>query len=177
MHKWQLLGVVGLSCMGLSSLSLASDADSLLPTNDSQGCAALIQRGAVNPPEATSDLERVKLCTNLCDQLYQSLGDAGRIDAMLRGSNYCRKSLNNLYFSSVAQTINDQLNQQSQQQQADQQQAFLDKVTAMIKQNQQNQPDAGGNTNEPAQATPPAQQPVTTPPPPEHIGPPEGVNW
>ena len=91
---------------------------------------------------------------NSCDQLYKTLGDQGRMEDMLRGANYCRKSLNNLYFSSVAQTINDQLNQQTQQQQADQQQAFLDKITAMIKQKQQNQPAAGDDATQPEQPAP-----------------------
>ncbi len=171
MHKWQLLSIVGLSCISLGGPAFASDTNALLPTNDTQGCSALIQQGDVDPPVPTNDLHTLQTCRDSCDLLYKSLGDQGRVEDMLRGSSYCRKSLNNLYFSSVAQTINDQLNQKTQQQQAEQQQAFLEKVSAMIKA-KQDQPANGGDPNA---TSPPAKTPAAAQPP--LSGPPDNVNW
>jgi hypothetical protein len=183
MGKWQLLGIVSISCMGLSGLAVAGSSSintNILPSDDTAGCTALIKQGDANPPTPTADLSTLQTCMASCELLYKSLGEQGRTTDMLLGTAYCHKSLNNLYFSSIAATINDQLDQQTQKQETDQEQAFLDKISAMVKQKQQNPPDNGGND----MATPPASlstqnTPTATPaptaqPPASHL---DNINW
>lgn len=183
MGKWQLLGIVSISCMSLSGLAMAGNSGintNILPTDDTAGCTTLIKQGDTNPPTPTNDLSSLQTCMRSCELLYKSLGEQGRTTDMLTGTAYCHKSLNNLYFSSIAATINDQLNQQTQKQETDQEQAFLDKISAMVKQKQQNPPNNGGNdtatepaalnTPSPAPAKPaPAVQPSAS-----HL---DNINW
>lgn len=148
MRKWRLLSIVGLTALGLSGSALASDANALLPTNDTLGCAGFIQQGAVNPPVPTNDLQTLQTCINSCDTLYKSL----------RGTNYCHESLNNLYYASVAQTVTSQLNQQTKQHKAEEEQIRVDKISQIIQ--QQKQP-AMPATDQPE--NPPENQPVAAP--------------
>lgn len=174
MHKWQIVSVVSLSLIGLCGPVLASDANAIAPTNDTMGCAGLIQQGDVDPPVPTSDLHSVQVCISHCDSLYRGLGDQGRFIEMVVGANYCRKSLNNLYYASVAQTITEQLNQQTELQQAAAQQSTYEKMSQFIKQHQQSQQaatnppeDQTTNTNTTTSSPPPAQPPVNL----------DNVNW
>lgn len=73
-------------------------------------CTPLIQKGNANPPEPVDNLQTLQLCQSNCDTLFPASLDHG--EAMLRSANTCKKSLNNLYFSSVAKTNIDQLDQQ-----------------------------------------------------------------
>ncbi len=116
LKKWQLLTVcIGL--LGVSWQALAADNAQFLPTDDKNGCAAFIQNGDMDlpPPVLSSDIARLQLCMASCNDLYQSLGKKAGLSEMLRGVSYCRKSLNNLYYASVSQTIYDQLDAQTQQ--------------------------------------------------------------
>ncbi len=179
MHKWQLLGIVSLGCIGLWGPCLANDAGALLPNHDMMGCSVLIQQGSANPPSLNPsvDMNTLQTCLDNCDSLYKDLGDQGHMEDMFRGSNYCRKSLNNLYYSSVAQTINEQLDQQTQQQHADQQQTLLEKVAGLIKQNQQqNQQSNQMTVNNPSEPTPaPTTPPASAPQQP--VAPLDNIKW
>jgi len=178
MHKWQLYSVVSLSLIGLYGSALASDVNAIAPTNDTLGCAGLIQQGDTDPPIPTRDLRSLQICMNNCDGLYRTLGDHDRFTDMMRGANYCRKSLNNLYFASIAQTVTEQLDHQTELQRAAEQQSVLDTVSQLIKQQQQQQQNQQAAETHPAEnqttdthtttsATPPAQPPVSL----------ENINW
>lgn len=184
MGKWQLLGIAGVCGLGLSSFAFAGNSTvntDILPSDDSGGCTALIKQGDANPPTPTTDLSTLETCMRSCELLYKSLGEQGRTTDMLMGTAYCHKSLNNLYFSSIAATIDDQLNQHTQQQQSDQEQAFLDKISAMVKQKQDASSSADNsgdtaNTQATAQTATPAPaapSPAAQPPAP-HL---DNINW
>ncbi|MBS0352109.1 MAG: hypothetical protein JSR33_13195 [Proteobacteria bacterium] len=175
MHKWLLWSLLNISTMAVCGPVFAGDVESLLPTNDFQGCSALIQQGDAIPPIATNDLQSIQTCMNSCDKLYKSLDDQGKIQDLLRGITYCRKSLNNLYFYSTTKVINDQLDQQNKQNEALQQQDFMDKVTAMIKQKQEQNSQNTQNNDLGAEAN--STNTASPAPAPTPIGPPDGVKW
>ena len=181
MHKWPLFIVAGISSLGLSGLAIA-DSEAILPLQDTLGCTQLIQQGAMNPPVVNqpvspSDLAHLKSCMNNCDELYGSYGERGREEDMMIGATFCRQSLNNLYFSSIAQTINDDLNQQTSKSKEADQQSMFEKLAATIKQQQQQQQQQNQatqneqNTNDNYSASAPT--PVSATP----IGPSDNVKW
>lgn len=175
MRKWPLFCIAGLTCLGLSGPAAASDEKAIPPALIGMMCMPLIQQGNAIPAAPSNNLNTIKVCMANCDTIYQSLGNAGRIEEMMLSTNNCRKSLNNLYFASVAQTITEQLDQQSKQKNANNS-AMPAAFAAMILQQQQQQknkdeithPDADANTET---STPPAN------PPPQPSGPPDNVNW
>lgn len=178
MHKWRLLTIASVCGIGLTGPVWAGDPNAIAPPNDSQGCASLIQQGDANPPAPTSNLNTLQICMNSCDKMYASLGKTGRNADMLRGVSYCRKSLNNLYFASVAQTINSQLSIQTQQQSAMQQQSALSQMMKLLQEQQtQQQPQSAAQPLEnPSDSDEPA---ATSQPQPQQqpLGPPDNVNW
>ncbi len=76
------------------------------------------------------DLHTLQICMNNCDTLYRPFGDQKRYTDMLNGTAYCRKSLNNLYFSSIAQNINDDLDIRTQQQNAANPYSIIEQIKA-----------------------------------------------
>jgi|GEM_PF-5978324 len=171
MRKWSLINVISFSLMGLCAHALAASSNNILPTNDTLGCTRLIQQGDVTPPVPTTDLTTLQNCMQNCDILYKALGEKGQTAEMIYGTNYCRKSLSNLYFASVSQTISSQLDQQTQQQQANQQQSLQDKLASIIKQQQQQtqstagatQTDEADDTNKATGSAPANPKPITFP--------------
>lgn len=122
-------------------------------------CTPLIQKGNVNPPEPVDNLQTVQLCQSHCDTLFPA--DADRGEAMLKSAGNCKKSLNNLYFSSVAKINIDQLNQQLPQHSTDL--SVFEKLNSIIHQQPRvNAADFNRQENPPA---PENSAAVTTPAP------------
>ncbi len=170
-----LLSIVSLGLLSLSSYALAGDITAVLPPNDTSGCTALIQQGDSDPAIPTSDLHTLQICMNNCDTLYRPFGDQKRYTDMLAGTAYCRKSLNNLYFSSIAQSINDDLDVRTQQQNAANPYSLIEQIKAQQTKAKQNQLQNNANSSTPA---PESSEPTTptnkvTPPPVST----DGINW
>jgi hypothetical protein len=174
MRKWPLFVTLGFSTLGLCVSAFAVD-NNTLPVGGALVCMPLIQNGNAIPPVTTTHLDTLKFCMNNCDSLFQTLGDQGHTDAMLRSTNDCRRSLSNLYYASVSQVITDQLNQQTKQQQATDQQSIFERVSAAmaIKQHAQDQEETPHTAN-----TSPASAPASVPTnPPPVAGPSDNINW
>lgn len=179
-NKWQVALAFSSSLLifGFSHSAMAADINAVLPTNDSSNCTALIQQGDAVPTLPTTDLHGLQICMNSCDILYRSLGDQKRYTEMLAGSAYCRKSLNNLYYASIAQDINDDLDTKTQQNSAS---LFSIINQARARQNQ--------NSNQaPVSSTNPSTEPMTEPNEPVNNDQPatptntpspsnDGINW
>lgn len=112
------LWVVALSFSAFAPCSLAL-ADNSTPSTAAlmMLCTPLIQNGNTNPPEPVDNLQTVQLCQSNCDTLFPADQDHG--EAMLKSAISCKKSLNNLYFTSIAKINTDQLNQQLPKHSAD----------------------------------------------------------
>ena len=171
MRKWQLFSVVGLGLIGLNSPVLASD------TVATGSCATFMQQGDTDPATATSDLSTLKVCMADCDQL-----------SSFEAISACRKSLNNLYYASVAQTIESDLNEKTAQNNAAQDNALsnatlLAHIKAMQQQQQQQQQNTAPEQPAPEQTAPAnndaaadtSTSSATNPATP--VGPPDDVRW
>ncbi len=182
MRKWPLLLALSLSGLGLYTFAFAADENVMSAQTAALVCMPLVQQGDAIPPRPTTHLDTLKICMNNCDAIYQTLGDQGHFEEMLRGANNCRKSLNNLYFASVGQTITDQLNQETRQKQTTEKQSAFELLSATLLMKQQAQQpqahpavedtqpvddDASTHTNAPA-------TPVNTQPSP---GSSDNINW
>jgi hypothetical protein len=181
MYKWQRLAIAGLSGISLWAPAFAGDPAAIFPKQDTLGCTALIKQGDANPAMPSADLSTLQTCMRSCDRLYAGFGDQGRYVDMIHGAAYCRKSLNNLYFASVSEVINNQLDAQTQQKAAAQQQMTMDYITKLLQQRQQQSPQATqpatpapNNTTQPQE---PEYTPAPTPQPQPVLGPPDNVNW
>lgn len=187
LKKWQLLTV----CVGLLGVSwqvFADDNTKILPTDDKNGCTALIQKGDMDPPQPvpTQDIATIQSCMTSCNDLYQSLSKQKGLSEMLRGASYCRQSLKNLYYTSVAQTIYDQLDAQTQQENAAKKSKLGDRLKQLVQ--PKSAAPANNNTRNNAAAN---SAPSTTPDPADadHSGddspannnapkgPSEDINW
>lgn len=169
MRKWQLFSVVGLGLIGLNSPVLASD------TIATGSCATFMQQGDTDPATPTSDVSTLKICMAECDQL-----------SSFETISACRKSLNNLYFASVAQTIESDLNEKTAQNNAAQDSAqssaaLLAHIKALQQQQQQQNmapeqtaPEQTAPANNDAAADTSASS-TTAPATP--VGPPDDVRW
>ena len=132
--------------------------------------------------KATTHLDTLKICMNNCDTIYQPLGDQGHFEEMLRGANNCRKSLNNLYFASVGQTITDQLNQETRQKQTGEKQSAFELLSAtMLMKQQAQQPQAHPAVDDAQPVDDDAPTHTNAPAPPANPQPSPGfsdnINW
>jgi hypothetical protein len=182
MRKWPLLLALSLSGLGLYVPAFAADDNAVMPTAAAAlMCMPLVQQGDAIPPRATTHLDTLKLCMNNCDSLYQPLADQGHLEEMLRGASNCRKSLNNLYFASVAQTITDQLNQDTQQKQDGAKQSAFETLSAAMLMKRQAQQAQTHPEVEDIQPMNDASIHTDTPAPPANPqpspGPADNINW
>lgn len=178
MRKWPLLLALSLSGLSLYTGAFAADENGAMPTAAAAlVCMPLVQQGDAIPPKTTTHLDTLKLCMNNCDTLYQPLADQGHFEEMLRGASNCLKSLNNLYFASVGQTITDQLNQETQQKQTGEKQSAFEQMTAIMMM-QQAQAHPAVEDTQPVNNAPTH---TDTPAPPVNPQPPSGfsdnINW
>ncbi len=181
MHKKWPFFIVCLGMLGVSWQALADNAQ-ILPTDDKNGCSALIQQGDVDPAVPTRDIATLQLCMASCNDMYQSLSKEGRLSDMLRGASYCRQSLNNLYYASVAQNIYEQLDAQTQQENMAKKALLSSKLKQLSEQrpannsqnNSQNKNNNNNNNNSANEASDTNSNSTADTSP---KGPPEDVNW
>jgi hypothetical protein len=177
MRKWWVMAL-GLCVLAPCASAIADNTSNPASAGLFMICSPLIEKGNINPPEPADNLQTVQLCQNSCSTIYQPFAAPGHEADALKKINDCKKSLNSLYFSSVAKINTDQLNQQLKKQGPDV--SIFEKMAKMIQQQHTSASPTEDNTKPDSSAESANTSPSSGTAAPSNSTPPvsyDNINW